>query len=74
MYTVTVWYNDNTFDSFESVTSVEIAIGPSHRPLTETDIKNLENIGSKKDIYVFNSDRHLIRGGSFKRLTIKEES
>lgn len=71
MFQIEIWYNDNTFDTFESVSSIEIAIGPTHRKLTSLDIKNIE-FGSSKDIYIFNDKSHLIPASSFKRLTISE--
>lgn len=69
MFSVEVWYKDNTFDAFESVTSIEIATGPFHTPLTEDEIKNLE-FGSSKDIYVFNDKSHLIAKNTTKRISI----
>ena len=69
MFTVEVWYKNDTLDTFDSVTSIEIACGPSHRPLTENEIKNLE-FGSSKDIYVFNDKSHLIAKDTSKRITI----
>lgn len=69
MFTVEVWYKNDTFDTFDSVTSIEIASGPSHRPLTENEIKNLE-FGSSADIYVFNDKSHLIAKDTSKRITI----
>ena len=69
MFNVQVWYKDNTYDEFESVTSVEIAAGPSHIPLTENEIKSLE-FGSSKDIYVFNEKSHLIAKNTAKRISI----
>ena len=69
MFNVYVWYKDNSTDKFEAVTSIEIAIGPTHRTLTETEIKNLE-FGSSRDIYVFNDESHLIAKDTFKRLSI----
>ena len=69
MFHVEVWYKDNHFDSFDSVTSIEIAMGPSHRKLTDAEIKKLE-FGSTKDIYVFNDKSHLIAANTLKRLSV----
>lgn len=71
MFSVKVWYKNETYDSFDSVTSVEIADGPFHRELTENEIKNLE-FGSSKDIYVFNDKSHIIAKDTFKRITISD--
>lgn len=69
MFTVSVWYKNDTYDTFESVTSIEIENGPFHRPLTDSEIKQLE-FGSSKDIYIFNEKSHLIAKNTFKRITI----
>jgi len=73
MFKILVSYKDKTFDEFDSVISIEVAMGPSHRKLTDKEILGL-NFGSNKDIYVFTSEskNHLIAANTMKCLTVSE--
>lgn len=70
MFQIEVLFKDGTFNSFDSVTSIEIAMGPSHRKLFDDEIRNLE-FGSSKDIYIFNGESHLIAANTLKYLRVK---